>query len=162
MTSLVDVHVGQGLSETVRKASQGSYELMDGTPVHFTSWYSTDFQDLSATWVTLLDRNVGVYWGFSTGERGEKYRIDPGLTLGLMVQRPLNARSTLTMTATTVMGGRLTEKACTADYGAIGGVQQVNCRLAASVMRPADTLAYLMDQAPPNQVVLTIRYNHEF
>ena len=38
---------------------------------------------------------------------------------------------------------RMVGRPCTADYGAIGGVQAVNCRLAASQLDPAETLRHL-------------------
>lgn len=43
-------------------------------------------------------------------------------------------------------GGRLKEKICIADYGDIGGVQRVNCRLEATELEPKETLKYLFNE----------------
>ena len=91
----------------------------------------------------------GVLWGVSTGERGPKYRIAPSLLLGAVWVQPISSRERWVFRYSQRWGGRLTEHACQADYGAIGGgVQEVNCRLAASELAPEDTLAYLYKQKP--------------
>ena len=59
-----------------------------------------------------------------------------------------------------MLGGTLHEKSCSADYGQIGGVQEVNCRLAASTLPPAETLRYLLNEKPynHNQVSLMLTW----
>ena len=54
------------------------------------------------------------------------------------------------------------ERACTADYGDIGGVEQVNCRLAASEMTPTETLKYLTNALPPDRHNVWVRYTLVF
>ena len=50
----------------------------------------------------------------------------------------------MAISASTKFGGLLQEQTFTADYGDVGGTQQVNCRLAAGTLAPADTLDYLI------------------
>ena len=101
-------------------------------------------------------------WGLSTGERGQKYRIEPGLKIGFLVQTEISRNSTISLSATTILAGMLTEETCIADYGAIGGVQTVNCRLAASTLPPAETLQHLFDDPPTDKIDLTLRYQLRF
>lgn len=161
-THLVDVRVGAGLSEKVRKYSIGGYELSGGSSVRFKDWYSTDWSDLSFTLTTEINNNFGIYWGLSTGEIGLKYRIQPSLKIGFILLSELSQNSIVSLSATTILGGFLKEDTCTADYGAIGGIQTVNCRLAASVLPPAETLQFLFDDPPPERIQLTLRYNRTF
>ncbi|MGR3291777.1 MAG: hypothetical protein ACU0C9_11365 [Paracoccaceae bacterium] len=77
-THLINVSDESDLSDKVKDISRGGYELSDGTPVTFTQWYTSNWSDISLTWMTEVNRNFGIYWGISTGESGEKYRIDPG------------------------------------------------------------------------------------
>ena len=161
-TSLVDVHMGSSLGGTASSLGRGGYELSDGTPVDFAHWYTSDWRNLSVTLMSAVDDSLGVYWGLQTGERGRKYTIEPALNLGFIYMIRLSRRSTLSFTARAVVGGWLREKSCTADYGAIGGVQTVNCRLAASPLPPADTLAYLADTRPPDWLTISLRYDFRF
>jgi len=57
---------------------------------------------------------------------------------------------------TTRIGGHLRERACTADYGEIGGVQRVNCRLAATPLEPRETLQYLWDERPGDRLQASV------
>ncbi|MHC2793567.1 hypothetical protein ACVINZ_002579 [Mesorhizobium jarvisii] len=61
-----------------------------------------------------------------------------------------NPNSTLSLSLTTTIGGKLTEKSCEADYGDFG-TYSVNCRLAASQMAPEETLKYLVNAKPESQ-----------
>ena len=160
-TSLVGVQSGVGLSSTVRSISHGGYELSGGEDVRFSDWYTSQRQDVHVTWMTQVYENVGFYWGFSTGENGEKYTIDPSLKLGFVWRQDLGERSHLSLSATHTLGGNLSETSCTADYGAIGGVQTVNCRLAASALPPSETLQYMFDEAP-NRTQVILRYGLNF
>ncbi|MDA5093872.1 hypothetical protein O2N63_07210 [Aliiroseovarius sp. KMU-50] len=161
-TRLVEARMGSSLSSTVRKAEQGGYRLARGGEVRFSDWYSTSWQDLRLTWITALSKDLGIYWGFGTGERGGKYEIDPSLKLGFLAKQELDDGQTLMFAATTVLWGRLSEDSCIADYGAIGGVQEVNCRLAATPLPPADTLEYLYDAPPADRFVLSLTYDWRF
>ena len=49
-----------------------------------------------------------------------------------------------------------------ANYGDIGGVQQVNCRLAATELMPETTLSYLLHRAPPSSFALNVKFTHLF
>jgi hypothetical protein len=161
-TQLVDVSYGGGLSGTARSLGRGGYELSDGTPVGLRDWYSSDWQDLSVTLITQVSDNFGIYWGFSTGERGEAYRIEPGARVGFILYEELSENSAISISATALLGGDLREDSCTADYGAIGGVQKVNCRLAASFLEPARTLDYLVRESPPDRIRVNLRYTFRF
>jgi hypothetical protein len=94
--------------------------------------------------LTRLGPRAGLIWGLNTGERGAKYRIHPGLKLGIILQHQMSPRSALTLRLTTAIGGGLRERNCIADYGEIGGVQPVNCRLAAAPVAPEDTLRHTL------------------
>jgi hypothetical protein len=161
-TNLINIIADSELAEKVREISYDSYTLSDGTPVSFRKWYTSKLNDISLTWMTEINNNFGVYWGFSTGERGEKYRIQPGFKIGFLVQTELSRSGTISFSATTVLAGMLTEKPCVADYGAIGGIQVVNCRLAASPLPPAETLQYLFNDPPKDHTEMTFRYQLKF
>lgn len=161
-TFLIGLRKGSPLSSDVRSVRVGGYELADGTPIEFEDWYSSDWLDIGLTFLTQLTPNRGIIWGLSTGERGEKYRIDPALKLGIMLQKPLGSAAFLTLTAHTILGGDLREETCVADYGAIGGVQEVNCRLAATTLAPAQTLDYLLDAPAYDRHYLSLVFTWEF
>ena len=101
-------------------------------------------------------------WGFGTGEGGAKYHIEPSLKFGFLATEPVGDGGLLSLSVTTVLGGYFREGSCTANYGAIGGVQEVNCRMAASVLRPSETLDYLVNTPPSDQVSVSLRYRLEF
>ena len=134
----------------------------DGSSIDMAPWYASGWQDLQMTWLTEIDASTGVFWGFSTGEQGGKYSIDPALTLGFLNVQDLEDGWTVSLSTTFRFGGRLTEDACIADYGAIGGVQTVNCRMSGSYLPPAETLDYLWDEAPEGQLDLNLRWELKF
>lgn len=161
-TELAGFRFGSSLSDTVRAARRTGYELSDGTPIDMSQWYGSRWTDLGFTFVTRIDPTFGIYWGFSTGERGEKYVIRPSLKFGFVKLFELSEEEVISLSATAVIGGGLRERTCAADYGAIGGTQVVNCRLAASILPPAETLDYLFDGPPPDQLEIAIRYTRRF
>lgn len=108
------------------------------------------------------NQHLGIIWGFSTGEIGGKYSIDPSLKLGLAIHQNFDKSSTISLRATTLLGGNLHESMCVADYGDIGGVQQVNCRLAASQLPPNQTLQYMFNDKPYNQNTIMLEYKKTF
>lgn len=136
--------------------------LSDGSRYDFSRYYSTDFRDLRVTMLSPLTQNFGIIWGFGTGERGDKYKIDPSLKLGFLATVPAGENALLSLSVTSVIGGYFREEPCTADYGAIGGIQTVNCRLADSIMPPEETLDYLVNQRPSDQVNMSLRYLQRF
>ena len=143
-TFLIGMRAGNARSSLADALGQGGYELAGGGRVDLQRFYRSRWRDLEVTFLTQVSDRFGVIWGLSTGERGSKYRIDPALRLGFLAQWPVGRRGTLTVSAETVLGGALREDACIADFGAIGGVQAVNCRLAASDLPPEDTLKALV------------------
>jgi hypothetical protein len=161
-TALLDISPGSARSGIARGLARGGYELSDGTPQRFDDWYTARFPDMTVQFLTPLRRDLGLIWGFGTGERGEKYRIDPGLWLGLVYRVPLSRRSALVLSAQTMLWGNMREFPCTADYGVLGGVQQVNCRLAASPLPPDETLDYLVAHSGRRETRISIRYELRF
>ena len=158
---LIDLRVSTQ-SDRVDRLQSGGGILSDGTPYSFRPWYDGDLGDLRLTMFTPTSENFGVYWGFGTGESGEKYEIEPSLKVGFLATERIGERSLLSLSVSDVVGGYLREKTCTADYGAIGGVQTVNCRMAGSVLPPSETLTYLVDEPPGDQVRVSLNYRYRF
>ena len=161
-TKLVEISQNHLLSRQMLNVSMGGFELAGGQRVDFDRWYKTTLQDTRVSWMTPIAPDWGVIWGVGTGERGPKYSIDPSMKIGLVFNAPIDRKSRFSVKASTVLGGRLQEKPCTADYGAIGGIQTVNCRLAASEMAPAQTLSYLFNSLPPDLHQLSFSYQKLF
>lgn len=161
-TYFVELQQGSELSRLASGLRGGGYELSGGASVKFNSWYKADWVDTRLGWMTLLTPDVGLTFGFSTGERGEKYEIQPSLRLGLLAQRSIGKGTLLSFRASTTVGGQLRERTCTADYGAIGGMQKVNCRLAASTLAPEDTLQYLMNRQPHDRHQIAVMLTRRF
>lgn len=159
---LIGLRQGTELTGKVRALGRQGYELADGQPADVLAWYRPAWTDTELSFMSPLQRDTGLIWGFSTGERGPKYRIDPSVHIGLVHAGRLGPRTRWSIRITTVLGGRLRERACMADYGEIGGVQAVNCRLAASEMQPSETLRYLLNQGPDNRTRIALRFVHEF
>lgn len=156
-TELLDIRSGSRLSDMARAARRGGYELADGTPLDLSDWYESRWPDIGVTFMTRIDPTFGITWGFSTGERGEKYAIQPGLKLGFVKLFELSDDEVVSLSASAVLGGQLRERTCLASYGEIGGTQRVNCRLAATILPPAETLDYLFDEPPPDRLEIAIR-----
>lgn len=161
-THLLDLRQGSALSRQVRNFQGGGYELSNGQRVSFRDWYETSWQDVHLTWLTQVNKNFGLIFGLGTGERGAKYSIAPSLSLGFIAQAETGKNALLTFRAVAVMGGALKEKTCSADYGELGGVKEVNCRLAASELAPEDTLAYLLNEKPQDRLQLSLRWTLKF
>ena len=151
-TRLLDMRAGTALSRSVNSLQNEGYELSDGTPILFGDWYRPDWPDIQIKFLTAVRDNFAITWGFGTGEKGGQYSIQPSLHLGFVAVHDISPSQSLTFSVSGMIGGHLSEQPCTANYGALGGTQLVNCRLAATTMRPADTLDLLMDESPSNQV----------
>ncbi|OBQ70133.1 hypothetical protein [Mesorhizobium erdmanii] len=149
-TSIVDIHQGSQLSDRARSLGSGGYELQNGSRVSFNQWYHASWVDMHVDLLTPITEDTGILWGFGTGEAAEKYRIAPSLKLGFLTQMHPGPNSTLSLSFTATIGGKLTEKTCQADYGDLGSFN-VNCRLAASEMAPEETLKYLVNAKPESQ-----------
>ena len=159
-TSLVNIHQGSWLSDQAHGLGSSGYELQNGNWVSFNRWYHSNWVDFHVDFLTQLTENTGILWGFGTGEEGEKYRIAPSLKLGFLTQTHPNPNSTLSLSVSSTIGGDLTEKPCTADYGDLG-TYNVNCRLAAGEMPPQETLKYLVN-AKPETMRLWLNYRVTF
>lgn len=147
--NVIDLYQGGGFSDLAALAATQGYELSGGEPVALSKWYTPALRELSIDFLTTLDADDGIIWGFSTGEAGEKYTIDPAVRLGIIKQWHPSPRSTLTLTVTTSLWGHFSEKTCEGDFTSIGeGIETVNCRLAASTIPVDETLQYLWDQDP--------------
>jgi hypothetical protein len=161
-TFLLEAQQGSRLSDKVDSVRGGGYESSSGNWIGFERWYSTKRRDIHLTWMTQLSPSWGLIWGVSTGERGDKYLIGSSAKIGFVYHAKLAQRSYLSVKATTIVGGRLKEKPCTADYGEVGGVHRVNCRLAASFLPPGETLQYLFDEKPFNKDAIFVQYTRHF
>ena len=157
-TYVIEIVQDTSISLKARDLRIGGFETAQGSYMDFARWYSPAWYDTRVSWLTQLSPRFGVIWGISTGETAEKYTISPSLRLGFMYQAKPTKNSTLTFTATTTKGGNLTEKTCSADYGEIGGVQEVNCRLAATTLTPEETLAYLSYAKPSDTWQINFKY----
>ena len=154
---LVGVGVN-GLSSRAASFRRLTGGLSDGSRYSFSRYYSSNFQDLRFTMLSPVNSNFGIIWGFGTGESGAKYHIEPSLKIGFLTTQPVGDNGLLSISVSTVLGGYFREGTCTADYGAIGGIQEVNCRMADSILPPAETLDYLVNQPPMDQASVSLRY----
>lgn len=161
-TYLRSITLGSSLTQSVDRMGHQGYELADGTPAPVDIWYRRRWTDLHVDFLTQLRPDFGILWGVSLGEAGPKYRIDPALRLGLIWQIVQRPDRDLTLSANVTLGGRLREFPCLADYGEIGGTQPVNCRYAASVLPPEETLQYLVDEAPADRLEIRLSYTIRF
>jgi len=161
-TKLIEIKQGSELSSKMDLYRTGGYDLSSGAPQNFKNWYTPTFTDLRFTYMTPINQSIGIIWGLSTGEKAPKYSVDPSIKVGLVMRHEFDKNSFLSLKGTTILGGRLRESSCTADYGEIGGVQQVNCRLAASALQPSQTLQYLHNDKPYNYNTLLLQYTKNF
>lgn len=161
-TNLVGIKQGSELSRSVVSVKAKSFETAQGQKVYFDNWYSSNWTDANVDFMTRVSPSLGVLWGFSTGERGVKYKIDPSFKLGFVHVLDVQHNVKITTRLYQRFGGSLTEKTCIADYGDIGGVQEVNCRLAASNLPPKETLKYLLTSRPKDSSMINITLNITF
>ena len=157
-THLIELRQGSDLSRKASDLQFGGYESAQGQWIAMRPFYRTKWTDARISWMTAISPSAGLIWGLSTGERAEKYTIAPSMKLGFVLTSEPRGNAFFSLRATTVVGGQLRERPCSADYGAIGGVQAVNCRLAASTMAPAETLKYLLQERPRGRNSVTLEY----
>lgn len=162
VTTLNQISVGTGHSSFVQNESQGGYELESGDFVSFDRWYSKQSLDKYVEFATLLSDDLWLHWGMSTGEVGVKYEIEPRLTLGVEKFIPLSDNLGLWAQANVTFGGYLKEKPCMATYSLLEKAHAVNCRLAADILPPEETLQFLWYEPPPTQVDLKVRVTWVF
>ncbi len=158
-TALISVKERQTLSTYAQQLGAGGYELSGGSPVTLTKWYQRRNPDVHFDFMTQVLPGVGILWGVSTGEYAAKYMIEPALKAGVILQHAFSPTADISFSFTQLFRGRLKEKPCVADYGDIGGVQSVNCRLAASTLEPSATLQYLANVRPPDHSWVGVRFN---
>jgi hypothetical protein len=161
-THLLEIKQSTEHSKKLDQFRNSGFETAQGAWVSFQPWYGKPGKDISITWMTQMRPNLGLIWGASTGERGPKYSVAPSLTFGAVYQAEITKNGFLSLRGTTIVGGSLKEKSCLADYGAIGGMQEVNCRMAASPLEPSETLKYLVRDKPDNQHKLSIQFTQRF
>lgn len=162
-TYLIELKQGSELSSKVNLISTGGFETSGGSFVSFAPWYTTQWTDARVTFMTQMTKTLGLIWGGSTGEYGEKYKIAPSIKIGFVYFEKITEDSSLSFKVTTILGGVLTESACLADYGDIGGGEQaVNCRYAAAPIPPSETLGYLYNDRPYNQTTVLLEYKLYF
>ncbi len=159
-TRLVDLSFDGMNSGIVRQAARQGFELSGGDPVDLSRWYAPQMPNLRAVFSTQVSRDLALVWGGSLGERGTKYSLGPSGVIGMTYRRQISRRATLGVEVYGQFGGALREGSCMGDYGALGGVQEVNCRLAASTLSPRQTLDYLWN-APPS-VDASVRLTYQF
>jgi hypothetical protein len=82
---LIDIYQGSYRSSIATGVRAGGYELSDGEYVSFADWYTPAIPDITLLFLREVSNNFGIIWGLSTGEVGEKYRIDPALQLGFVL-----------------------------------------------------------------------------
>ncbi len=161
-TFLLDFYIGSLRSDAAQRLGLGGYELADGTQVKLDEWYSPHFPELTFLMLTQVKQNFGIMWGFSTGEKAPKYTLSPAVHIGVLVQHELTGDGILTLSMSGAVGGRLRERPCIADYGLIGGVQKVNCRLAAGILPPEETLKNLLKIDGSSQIQVSLQYEFRF
>jgi len=159
---LLDAYMGSHRSSVATSLRKGGYELTGGEFIDLRSWYKPKFPDTTITLLKQISHDFGIVWGVSTGEKGEKYRIDPALQLGFVYQYSPFENAVFSIKATYPFFGNMTEKTCTADYGDLGGIQVVNCRLAADMMPPEETLDYLINLKGETDAKISVRFSLVF
>jgi hypothetical protein len=159
--TLIQAQIGEQHSQTVYAMSLGSYELENGEIQSMREFYSTPWRDVRLVALSQVLPNVGVIWGASTGERGDKYTIHPSLTLGVTGAHSFSDQSSISLSWQGNLGGSLIERPCTATF-TLGGTQDVNCRLAASTLPPAETLELLLDEPVPERWRSSVTFQHRF
>ena len=153
---------GSGQSSIADGLGRRTGGLSDGSRYSYNPYYTTNFRDLRVTMLSPINRNFGIVWGFGTGESGDKYQIDPSVKLGFVATEPVGEAGLLSFSMSGIIGGYFREGTCRANYGAIGGTQTVNCRMADSTLSPDDTLNYLVNQRPSDQLTFSLRYQLQF
>lgn len=161
-TYLIALKQGSQLSDKAAGAQGVGYESARGDWVSMNQWYSTKWRDVHFSFMTQVDKSFGIVWGFSTGERGEKYAVAPSWKLGFVYAIEPTRGSHFLIKASRTFSGALNEKSCTADYGAIGGVREVNCRLAATPLAPEETLQYRFNDKPFDRTIMSLEFRKEF
>lgn len=159
---LISFDVGSNLAVFPNQARGQGYELSDGTFKSFDRWYRTEIPEVRLDMLYAIRSDFGLILGFGSGQYGEKFQIDPSINIGFIQQADVGKNGTLSFRLSARLGGNLREKPCIADYGDIGGVQKVNCRLAATPLRPRDTLSFLWKEKPEDRLRASVNLVFRF
>lgn len=161
-TELLDLRLGGRFTSLVESLAIGGFELDQGRYISFDDWYTPRRPEVTVQFLTILSPEFALTWGFSTGARGRKFRIDPSVQLGIVYQYQVIPNGWLTLTLTGVIGGNLTEKACIGDWPALGGPQRVNCRFADEPIAPRKTLRALENRKGYRDSRVTLTFEYRF
>jgi len=162
--TVFDIHQGDPLSDLALSYSQEGYQLSTlggGGWQSMAPFYATHWREVTAKALLTLDADHGIVFGVTSGEAGEKYKIDPGIILGFIAQSHPRPQGTLSLSVNTSLFGHMTEYPCQGDFGDLGDDITVNCRLAASPISIEDGLAQLVDQ-DPSRLTLSVSYTVNF
>ncbi len=157
-SQLTEIVQNNPLSKKASGFRDGHYELSTGDLQRFDDWFHPAFQDMRLSWLLPITPDWGIVWGIGTGERADKYTIAPSIKLGFVMDTPLSHRSRLSLSASTWLGGRMREKPCSAFYAEFGAIKAVNCRLAASLLPPEETLNYSVFAIPEDRTLIKLKY----
>jgi hypothetical protein len=146
------------LNWKARSLRDGNYETSGGDLIVFEKWYTPVAPEINITWLTQINKNVGVIWGFGSGEHADKYTIYPSAQIGFAYHKQISKNHSIGVVFNTYVGGEFKEHTCIADYGEIGGIREVNCRLAATTLTPEETLNFLEYAKPPTTVYFNYNY----
>ena len=161
-THLIEVKYDADHTNWLSQARVGGFENSQGSWVSFRPLYDNKgLRNTSLAWMTQVSSSLGFIWGVGTGERAAKYVITPSLKLGAIYQTQLSKNSLFYVKGSTVLGGQLREKTCIGNYD-LEGEQEVNCRLAASFLPPAETLKYLYRERPNNHSQVQLQFSAQF
>jgi len=161
-SKLIEIVQNNPLSKKGSGFRDGQYELSTGELQNFDRWYRPTFQDMRLSWLLPMTTDWGLVWGFGTGERAEKYTIAPSIKLGFALDTALSHRSRLSLSVSSWLGGRMQEKPCSAFYAEFGAVKAVNCRLAATLLPPEETLNYLVLAIPEDRFLIKLKILYFF
>ena len=161
-TFLIDVRMGSVRADLVKRETPSYLEFSQGRLFDLSKLYSPAYPDITMEFLTQINERFGVIWGVSTGEVADKFKIDPSFTLGFVHRVEIVKNLSFSTQVRFVLGGNLTESPCIGDYGAIGGLQTVNCRLAATALPPRDTLMYLFSEKGLNNTSISFRLEYYF
>lgn len=162
VVQLFEIYQGGQRSHDIASVRRATYELSDGSVKRFDSWYRPSWVNMRVSWIANMNANWGLIWGITTGERAPKYTIYPGVIVGATYRYALSSSSYFNFQLQSVLAGEIREKSCIANYGEIGGIQPVNCRLASTQLPPEETLQYLMNKDSGERIKIYIKYEKSF
>lgn len=161
-TYLIDLFVGSHRSTLAKNLGKGGFELATGEFFSLEAFYTPKFPQVSVLFLHQLSPSFGIIWGVGTGESAPKYKIQPSIYLGFLVQEEVFDNAFLSLKAVYPVGGRLSEYSCSGDFGEIGGIQEVNCRLAADILAPSETLNLLAQVSSEIDASVSLGFDWRF